>query len=152
LTPLRVPMAPRNAMPSLHFSAALLVYWNTLGMRRASRIAAGLFLAGTAFATLALGEHYLIDLIVAFPFSLMFQAVFTDAGHGNSALKRRTALGGAGLLTGWLIALRFWVRPLVAWPVALLVACILTLGSSILAQRALSRVGSGWRGCGPGPQ
>ena len=28
-----------------------------------------LFLAGTAWATMALGEHYLIDLVVALPFA-----------------------------------------------------------------------------------
>ena len=141
LAPTLVLAAPRNAIPSLHFSTALLVFWNTSGMRKASRIASGLFLAGTAFAVLALGEHYLIDVIVAAPFSLMFQAAFTNPGRGNSTLRYGAILGGAGLVAGWLIMLRFWIRPLVLWPAAPCAVAVSTLGFSILARRELCQ----WR-------
>jgi hypothetical protein len=135
---LSVPSAPRNAMPSLHFSAALLVFWNTSHMRKAGRIAAGLFLAGTAFAVLALGEHYLIDIIVAVPFSLLFQAAFTNSSAGNSRPRYRAMLSSATMLAGWLLMLRFCIRPVVAWPAVTCVAFIATLGFSILARHKLS--------------
>jgi hypothetical protein len=139
LAPLSVPGAPRNAIPSLHFSTALLVYWNTSHLRRAGRIAAGLFLAGTAFAILALGEHYVTDIVVAFPFSLMFQAAFANTGTGNATWKYGAMGGSAGLVAAWLLALRIWIQPLVAWPAATCVVAMATVGFSIWARRELSR-------------
>lgn len=136
---LSVPRAPRNAMPSLHFSSALLVLWNASHMRKAGRIAAGLFLAGTAFAVLALGEHYLVDIIVAVPFSLMLQAAFAESNAGNSGPRYRAMAGGAAMTAGWLLMLRFWIRPLVAWPAATCALFVLTLGFSLWARHKLSR-------------
>jgi PAP2 superfamily len=138
LAPLAVPSAPRNAIPSLHFSTALLVFWNTSQLRRSGRIAAALFLAGTAFATLALGEHYLIDIVVAFPFSLTFQAAFADTA-GNAGWRYGAMGSGAALVAAWLLALRFWVQPLIEWRAAICALAIATLGFSIWARRELSR-------------
>ena len=69
-----VPNAARNCMPSLHLAAALLVWWNSRIWPRWGRLLALLILLATAFSTLALGEHYVADLVVAFPFTLAFQA------------------------------------------------------------------------------
>jgi len=135
-----VPGAPRNAIPSLHFSTALLVLWNTSHRRHAGRIAAGLFLAGTAFAILALGEHYLVDIVVAVPFSLVFQAAFTNTSPWNSTNKYRAMWLGAGLVAAWLLMLRFWIQPLVAWPAATCVLFVSTVGFSIWAQEKLASV------------
>jgi hypothetical protein len=77
LQPMTVPTSPRNCMPSLHLAAALILWWNSRILPRWARCLAGLFLLATAFSTLALGEHYLADLIVAFPFTLAFQAAWT---------------------------------------------------------------------------
>jgi hypothetical protein len=68
---------PRNAMPSLHVGWALLVYWVCCDLCRASRWRwlALLYLVVTALATLAGGEHYLVDLVAAFPFSLAIWAL-----------------------------------------------------------------------------
>lgn len=137
---LSVPGAPRNAIPSLHFSTALLVLWNTSHMRNAGRLAAGLFLAGTAFAILALGEHYLVDIVVAVPFSLVFQAAFTNNCHGNSTYKYRAMWIGAGLVAVWLLMLRFWIQPLVAWPAGTCGLFVATAGLSIWAQHKLATV------------
>ena len=133
---LSVPSAPRNAMPSLHFSAALLVFWNTSHMRKAGRIAAGLFLAGTAFAVLALGEHYLIDIIVAVPFALVFQAALGHPGAGNARARYFAALSAA-LMFAWLLMLRFRIHSLVAWPALTWTAIVVTLGFSVWARHAL---------------
>src|SRR5262249_42878117 len=70
---------PRNCMPSLPFGAALLVWWNSRIWPIWARAITAAFLLATAFSTLALGEHYLADLIVAFPFALLFQAACTTA-------------------------------------------------------------------------
>lgn len=113
---------PRNAMPSLHAAWALLIWWNLRGQNRWIRRAVEAFLAFTLLATLGFGEHYLIDLVVAIPFSLAIQA---------SAEKRRLpASAGALLAIAWVVALRLgWIPPSsVAWT-----AAALTLGASALA-------------------
>jgi hypothetical protein len=58
-----------NCVPSLHMVVALLlVFYRLPG--RFSAWASGLFAAGTAWATLATGEHYAVDLLVAIPFTV----------------------------------------------------------------------------------
>ncbi|HEY2844037.1 MAG TPA: phosphatase PAP2 family protein, partial [Bryobacteraceae bacterium] len=57
--------AKLNAIPSLHTAWGLLIFWRTRGSALWIRAAAGMFLFLTLLATLGLGEHYLIDLIVA---------------------------------------------------------------------------------------
>ena len=60
-------VAPRNCLPSMHLSWALLIA--IMARRRILKIVFWIFVALTAFATIAIGEHYLIDLIVAVPFT-----------------------------------------------------------------------------------
>lgn len=62
------PSAWRNCMPSMHLTWALLLAFN---LRGKPRIVAGVFAALTALATLATGEHYLPDLIVAVPLAFL---------------------------------------------------------------------------------
>lgn len=60
----------RNAMPSMHVSGAIWILMMAAALQRKSLfVLSALFLAGTAWATLALGEHYVIDLVVALPFA-----------------------------------------------------------------------------------
>ena len=131
LTEFTVPGAPRNAIPSLHFTTALLVLWNSLAFGKVGRIAAGLFLAATMFAVLALGEHYLIDLVVAVPFSLFFQAAFTETAPAGS--RRSAAMWtSAGLVTAWLLMLRLSPEALTQWPVVTCIALGATAVVSLL--------------------
>ena len=67
--------APRNAMPSLHFTWALLLFINAYTYGFLSRMFFLALLVMTFIATLGLGEHYFIDLVVAFAFSLMIQGI-----------------------------------------------------------------------------
>ncbi len=64
---------PRNCFPSMHLGWALLVAWNVRG--RVLRIAAWIFAALTAFATIGIGEHYFVDLIAAVPFCYAVQRI-----------------------------------------------------------------------------
>lgn len=95
-----------NAMPSLHMATAfMLVLFNNrnrwlLGI-------SSVFLAGTVAATLAL-EHYVIDLIVAVPFTCY--AFELAQGRLKAATKYL-----AGLL-GWLMMIRFGWLGLVRHP------------------------------------
>ncbi len=60
------PHLPRNCMPSLHTTWALLIVINTGGLARMLRLCAVAFAACIIVSTLMLGQHYLIDLIVAY--------------------------------------------------------------------------------------
>ena len=63
--------SPRNAMPSMHLSAALLVVMLSASLRSKLIFAAMCVFAGiTACATLMNGEHYFLDLVVALPFAI----------------------------------------------------------------------------------
>jgi PAP2 superfamily len=59
--------APRNCMPSMHLSWALMLAINA---RSRWRYGLSIYAGVLAVATIGLGEHYLIDLIAAVPFTL----------------------------------------------------------------------------------
>ena len=59
-------LAPRNCMPSLHFTWAFLAFWYS---PKTWRWPMAVFVLLTAVATITVGEHYFIDLIAAVPFT-----------------------------------------------------------------------------------
>jgi hypothetical protein len=80
--------APLNCMPSMHLTWSLLIALNARSVRL--RIELWIYVALTAIATLALREHYLIDLIAAVPYTLAVQWMVCRsarylAGRGESA-------------------------------------------------------------------
>ncbi len=97
------PMGPsaRNAVPSLHVAWSLVALASSLWRRRWTKIYCAFALLFTAVATVGLGEHYLIDLIVAFPLAAAVQL-------GCSGLQRNLAavLLCSGITLAWLAALR----------------------------------------------
>ena len=60
------PNAPRNCVPSMHLTCALFLWTNTRGWLRWVTATFAFF---TALATLATGEHYVFDLVVAVPWT-----------------------------------------------------------------------------------
>ena len=125
------PIFPRNAMPSLHMAWVLLIWFNCKrvfpGWVRA--LAFG-FVLVTIFDTLGTGEHYLVDLVVAFPFAVAIQALCTRWVPLRSKLRLVPLAGGATVVAVWLILLRyatsmFLVTPIVPW------ACL--IASTVLA-------------------
>ena len=107
--------SPPNAMPSLHFTWALLLWWNSRHLRWWVQAITGAFLLVTVLATLGSGEHYLIDLIVAVPFSLSMQAVCSSAIPWRSAARVWPVLIGAAMVGAWLAMLRFGVSYFQHW-------------------------------------
>lgn len=63
------PAAFRNAMPSLHFAAALLTAVALWPFGAAGRVTAIALLLLMILATVGSGEHYVVDLIAAMPFT-----------------------------------------------------------------------------------
>ncbi|QOY88685.1 phosphatase PAP2 family protein [Paludibaculum fermentans] len=139
LSAMSLPGYVRNCMPSLHFASALGCYWVLRHARRVYRAVAGVFLLGTFFATLALGEHYQIDLIVAVPFTLTFLAGWVHALPWKAAERRAAVIGGC-LLTGlWLGLLRWGGSLLLGSRITVWVLTFVTLGASFFLHKRLMR-------------
>jgi len=100
-------MFPRNGVPSLHLTWALMIWLNTRGLPRWARAAALALVLATAFDTLATGEHYLFDLVVALPFTLSMQACLVRTVSFCRRERWRPALAGALLFLAWLAIGRF---------------------------------------------
>ena len=130
---------PRNAIPSLHMAWVLLAWWYSRGLSWLERLIVLTFLVFTAFATLGTGEHWFVDLIVAFPFALFVQAIAAYSLSWKDSRRAAAFLFGLLCTLGWLIALRygarfFWTSVLVPWTLA---AATVTL--TIIRQRKLDK-------------
>jgi hypothetical protein len=148
IEPITVPDAPRNCMPSLHLAGALVICWNSRIWPRWGRWLAGLFLWTTIFSTLALGEHYLVDLVVAVPFTLIFQAAWTVSVPWAQPVRREPLMIGTMLTVVWYVWLRFGLRlflvsPVISWSLMLLtVAWCLALEKRLSSAARVSMSGT----------
>jgi len=127
----------RNAIPSLHMAWVLLIWWNSRGLPRWVRAIALAFVWFTVLATLGTGEHYFVDLVVAFPFSLTVQALCSYSLPFRSGERRTAFLFGTFVTLIWLALLSFatrlfWISPLIPW--AMIVA---TISSSVFCWHRL---------------
>ncbi len=105
-----------NAMPSLHVAWALALLWNCRPGRAGWRAAAALYLFFTVLATLGTGEHYLADLVAAFPFTLAIQAACATSLELWSPGRRGALLFGGVAALAWPIALRTSLPSLLSYP------------------------------------
>ena len=117
----------RNAIPSLHMAWVLLVWWNSKGLARWIRAIALAFVVFTVLATLGTGEHYFVDLVVAFPFALMVQALCSYPLPFKYGPRRVAFLFGTFASLAWMALLSFatpffWISPVAPW--AMVVATI----------------------------
>lgn len=126
LEPLAMP-GMRNAMPSLHMAWVLLAFWCSRGLSIYERSTALAFVVFTVFATLGTGEHYFIDLIVAFPFAVFIQALCATQLRWRDRRHYTSFLFGLFTTFAWLAALRltpkfFWISVAIPW-----ICCIATV-------------------------
>lgn len=133
----------RNCMPSLHMGWVLLAWWYSRGLSIWERTIAMAFVVFTIFATMGTGEHYSIDLVVAFPFAVFLQGLCELRLPWNHRARLLAFSYGLLLTLGWIAALRFglkwfWISPLLPWA-----SCILTIASAILIQSWLVAAAEG---------
>jgi len=126
----------------LHMTWVLLVWWNSKGLARWVRAIAAMFVGFTILATLGTGEHYFIDLVVAFPFSLMVQALCSYSMPFREGERRTAFLFGTLVTLVWLALLSFaikvfWISPLVPW-----VMVVTTVASSVYVWQRLLDAGT----------
>lgn len=132
---------PRNGMPSMHFGWMFMAttIWLQSHTTRWSRMVLVAMTICVALATLYLGEHYLIDLIVAVPFCLASIALTTTGVAFSRPERWQTVLLGFGAWLTWVLILRNQIAFFLdhAW------ACwVLTTATAIVVMvqaRAMSR-------------
>ena len=103
--------APRNGMPSMHFGwmlASTILWWRT-GSAWWTRFLFILATTLTAIATIYLGEHYVVDLIVAVPFTLAAIALCTHTVSWSHIERKWTVITGFLTWFVWVIVLREFV-------------------------------------------
>ena len=113
-------IGPRNAFPSLHMGWALLAWWYSDGLSWRGRFPVFVFLLGTAVAILALGEHYFVDLIAAFPLAVVIEAGCALQVPITDRRRFLPFVTGLILLLGWVVLLRAglqpgWGNPFISW-------------------------------------
>jgi enediyne biosynthesis protein E7 len=118
-----------NGMPSLHIASVVLAYWQARPYGLWARIAAAVFLIGTFLATLGMGEHYLIDLVVAMPLCVLVYAACMPSRSAYRRQRRAALIGGAILLAAWYAILYFGIDILL---ISFVVAWGISLGSTAL--------------------
>jgi len=127
----------RNCMPSLHMSWVLLAWWYSRGLSVWERGIAMAFVVFTVFATMGTGEHYFIDLIVAFPFVVFLQGSCAIGLRWNDTTRVIAVVYGLLLTLAWIAMLRFalkmfWISPILPWA-----CCVLTVATAVFVQRRL---------------
>lgn len=127
----------RNCMPSLHIAWVLLAWWYSRGLSIWERTIAMAFVVFTVFATMGTGEHYSIDLVVAFPFAVFLLGLCSFRLPWKHRARILAFSYGLLLTLSWIAALRFelkwfWASPIVPWT-----SCILTIASAIFIRRRL---------------
>ncbi len=121
-----------NAMPSLHMTWALLAYWYTRGLSWFARGVTAAFLFFTVISTMGMGEHYFVDLVVAFPFALFLESACSfSVALVNKQRMFGALFGGVGTAV-WFLLLRFetrffWISPAVPWMLVAGTVCAVLL-------------------------
>jgi hypothetical protein len=110
--PISMPLAARNCMPSLHTAWILCLLWCAPAMGRWSRAILRAFAGLTLLYALSAGGHYMVDLIVAVPFTLAVR----------SALRSEWSSPGfvlnAAMVALWFAVLRYGVGLVALSPAA----------------------------------
>jgi len=132
--------APRNGVPSMHLGWALAM-WLTARLMdsRILRWFSMAVLAITILATLALGEHYLVDLVIAVPFVMAVQAACIREIQQHNPARWRVVGVGTLLFVAWIIILRFGVNLFEAIPGLTWLAFGATLAVMIRVYRPLEQ-------------
>jgi len=112
-----------NATPSGHVAWALLLFWFSVNYCRGRiTVIFGLIVGLTILATLGLGEHYVIDLILSVPYAAAIWALVGKQWERAAALLVVVVAWLLTLREGWALQL----SPIVIWGL-----CIGTILSSL---------------------
>jgi hypothetical protein len=130
------PHHPRNAMPSMHITWAILVFLYSRGFSIQGRMLAGLFAFLTFCATLGLGEHYLIDLLVALTVVLFVRSLCAFRLSWADPHRLCGMVVGISMLALWISLIRS--GPVMSGPLVVVLALV-TSAISVLLEHRLAR-------------
>lgn len=102
--------AMRNGMPSMHFTSAVTIAFVCAALRNKFWFYLSLvFVVGTILATMGFGEHYLLDLVVALPYSATLSVLLiSPKKYTEKGRRPLIALGLAGAtFVAWMLLLKF---------------------------------------------
>lgn len=97
-------MIERNSMPSLHATWVILCF---LALRQSPfkyRVLGALYVLATFIFTIGMGEHYLLDWVIALPLVLFIRALTSD--YQLRGIRLASVLLGGATLIGWIEILR----------------------------------------------
>jgi predicted membrane-bound spermidine synthase len=103
-----IPPAYRNGMPSMHLTGAILVLMLSVGLQhRIAIFSSAILVLGTIWATLATGEHYFLDLVVALPYAVFLGSALIWPHRLNHNWKTSAPIWLSGFLFAlWIVLLR----------------------------------------------
>jgi membrane-associated phospholipid phosphatase len=130
-----------NAIPSLHVATAF-IFVLYASEKLALKLVAWTFLLATALSTLVIGEHYLIDLVVAIPFAVFSVCI------AERRIPRAT--GNFLMVIEWLLAIRFDTAILISHAVVLRI-CVLGTVAASLYSAFVDRDTAEFQPSAPGP-
>jgi hypothetical protein len=127
---------PRNGVPSLHMTWAVLMWWSCRRLPRWTQVLGAVYVLITLMDTLGTGEHYAFDLIVAFPFALSMEALLVTRAPLSSRARWLPAVVGFAGFAGWLVLCAFGLPLLLLTPaIPWLLVVFSTAGSIVWAYR-----------------
>ena len=133
--PVSMPMAARNCMPSMHTAWILCLLWCAPPMGRWFNAILWAFAAFTLLYALSAGGHYLVDLIVAVPFTLAVRSAF------RREWKSPVLVANGSIVVFWFAALRYGVELLTSSPGVLYGLTAVTLLSPLwVSNTAATRI------------
>ncbi len=122
----------RNGFPSVHLGTALIMVF--AAWHQKSRLLKFIFTVVailTALSTLSTGEHYLVDLVVAFPYFVAVQSICTHVRPEGQTCRMRAFWTGVALWLMWVILVRYGLVLFQNLPGFTYVAEILTVAASL---------------------
>jgi hypothetical protein len=139
-TLIEVKRAPRNAVPSLHMASALIAWAQARPYGRIASAIGGMFAVGTFFATMGTGEHYLVDLLVAAPFTLAVYAMLIPRRSIAIGLRVKVIAVSMTVFVIWLYLVRFanaafLELPFLAWVLAVCTVAVVWWGCAVINLR-----------------
>ncbi|MFQ6329111.1 DUF5933 domain-containing protein [Nocardia sp. CWNU-33] len=120
---------PRNCMPSLHTAWALSLFIHSRRGPLWLRWGGAFWLVCTLVATLGLGAHYGIDLVVGAALCLTVESALRDPDRGWDRARIRLVTFGIAVFAGVLLCIRYLALPMANYPVPFGIAILGTFGA-----------------------
>ncbi|BDU00539.1 inositol phosphorylceramide synthase [Nocardia sputorum] len=125
-------ITPRNCMPSLHTAWALSLFIHSRRGPLWLRWGGAFWLVCTLVATLGLGAHYGVDLVVGAALCLTVESALRDPDRGWDRSRVRLVAMGVAVCAGVLLCIRFFALQMAAHPLPSGIVLLGALGALVI--------------------